>query len=70
MPEADMETTVYNPFDVTKVWRHEDYPLIDVGTLELNRNPENYFADLVQAAFSPAIADLSSDLVWDQCSTP
>jgi catalase len=54
MPEADMETTPYNPFDLTKVWPHEDYPLIDVGTLKLNRNPENYFAEVEQAAFSPA----------------
>ena len=35
----------WNPFDVTKVWPHKDYPLIDVGVLELNRNPENYFAE-------------------------
>lgn len=54
MPEADMEITPYNPFDLTKVWPHEDYPLIDVGTLKLNRNPENYFAEVEQAAFSPA----------------
>lgn len=43
-----------NPFDITKVWSHKDYPLIEVGVLELNRNPENYFADVEQAAFSPA----------------
>lgn len=43
-----------NPFDITKVWRHKDYPLMEVGVLELNRNPENYFADVEQAAFSPA----------------
>jgi catalase len=43
-----------NPFDITKVWRHGDYPLIPVGTMELNRNPENYFADVEQAAFAPA----------------
>jgi len=43
-----------NPFDITKVWSHKDYPLIDVGVLELNRNPENYFADVEQAAFNPA----------------
>jgi catalase len=42
-----------NPFDVTKVWKHADYPLIEVGILELNRNPENYFAQIEQAAFSP-----------------
>ncbi|MCC7343613.1 MAG: catalase [Deltaproteobacteria bacterium] len=54
MPEADAEKTRYNPFDLTKVWPHGDYPLIDVGVLELNRNPENYFAEVEQASFSPA----------------
>jgi len=44
----------YNPFDLTKVWLHEDAPLIEVGVLELNRNPDNYFAEVEQAAFSPA----------------
>ena len=34
----------YNPFDLTKVWYHKDFPLIEVGVMELNRNPENYFA--------------------------
>ena len=43
-----------NPFDLTKVWYHGDYPLHDVGILELNRNPENYFAEVEQAAFNPA----------------
>ncbi|MBS1736887.1 MAG: catalase, partial [Bacteroidetes bacterium] len=43
-----------NPFDLTKVWKHADYPLIPVGEVELNRNPENYFADVEQAAFNPA----------------
>ena len=54
MPEAEAETYRWNPFDLTKVWPHEDYPLIEVGVLELNRNPANYFADIEQAAFSPA----------------
>jgi catalase len=54
MPEAGAETTAYNPFDVTKVWPHGDYPLIDVGILELNRNPEHYFAEMEQASFSPS----------------
>lgn len=54
MPEADAARTPYNPFDLTKVWPHRDYPLIDVGIMELNRNPENYFAEVEQAAFSPA----------------
>ena len=53
MPEADAATYRFNPFDITKVWPHADYPLIDVGVLELNRNPENYFADVEQAAFNP-----------------
>jgi catalase len=54
MPEADAAKTPYNPFDLTKVWPHKDYPLIEVGVLELNRNPENYHAEVEQAAFSPA----------------
>ncbi|HEU0138575.1 MAG TPA: catalase [Bryobacteraceae bacterium] len=54
MPELDAEKTWYNPFDLTKVWPHADYPLIEVGMMELNRNPRNYFADIEQAAFSPS----------------
>lgn len=54
MPEADADKTPYNPFDLTKVWPHGDYPLIEAGVLELNRNPENYFAEVEQSAFSPA----------------
>ncbi|MDO5685773.1 MAG: catalase [Neisseria sp.] len=54
MPEADAEKVPYHPFDLTKVWPHKDYPLIEVGVMELNRNPENYFADVEQAAFNPA----------------
>lgn len=54
MPEADAETYHLNPFDLTKVWPHGDYPLIEVGMLELNRNPENYFAEIEQAAFEPS----------------
>lgn len=53
MPEKDAETYPINPFDLTKVWPHKDYPLIDVAHLELNRNPENYFAEIEQAAFEP-----------------
>src|SRR6202043_1954988 len=53
MPEADADKTSYTPFDLPKVWPHGDYPLIEVGVLELNRNPENYFAQIEQAAFSP-----------------
>ncbi|PUA19422.1 catalase [Glaciimonas sp. PCH181] len=54
MPEKDAGTYHINPFDLTKVWPHKDYPLIEVGVMELNRNPANYFADVEQAAFSPA----------------
>ncbi|HNR13488.1 MAG TPA: catalase [Thermodesulfobacteriota bacterium] len=54
MPEKEASTCPYNPFDLTKVWFHKDYPLIEVGILELNRNPENYFAEVEQAAFNPA----------------
>ncbi len=54
MPEMVAETYRWNPFDLTKVWPHADYPLIEVGVLELNRNPRNYFVDVEQAAFSPA----------------
>jgi catalase len=53
-PEADVDRVPYNPFDLTKVWPHRDYPLIEIGILELNRNPENYFAEVEQASFSPA----------------
>jgi len=54
MPEAEAEKYRWNPFDLTKVWPHADYPLIEVGVMELNRNPENYFAEVEQSAFSPA----------------
>jgi len=54
MPESEAETYHLNPFDLTKVWPHSEYPLIEVGELELNRNPENYFAEVEQAAFAPA----------------
>jgi catalase len=54
MPEVEAETYKWNPFDLTKVWPHADYPLIEVGVLELNRNPQNYFAEVEQSAFSPA----------------
>ncbi len=42
----------YNPFDLTKVWPHADYPLMDVGYFELNRNPDNYFSDVEQVALA------------------
>jgi catalase len=54
MPEKDAANAPYNPFDLTKVWPKKDYPLIEVGVLELNRNPDNYHAEVEQAAFNPA----------------
>ena len=54
MPEAEAHRMAYDPFDLTKVWPHDDFPLIAVGVLELNRNPDNYFAEIEQAAFSPS----------------
>ena len=54
MTEEQARTYKINPFDLTKVWPHADYPLQEVGVMELNRNPENYFAEVEQAAFNPA----------------
>ncbi|MDO5846202.1 MAG: catalase [Methanocorpusculum sp.] len=54
MTETDAASRDENPFDITLVWSHKDYPLIEVGELELNRNPENYFAEVEQAAFKPS----------------
>lgn len=54
MPMAEASTYRFNPFDLTKVWSQKDYPRIDVGVLTLNRNPDNYFAEIEQAAFNPA----------------
>ena len=54
MPEKDAVKTSYNPFDLTKVWPHGEYPLIKVGEVELNRNPDNYFSEIELAAFSPS----------------
>ncbi|WEG13002.1 catalase [Pullulanibacillus sp. KACC 23026] len=53
MPLEDANTYRFDPFDVTKVWSHKDYPLIEVGKMVLDRNPKNYFAEVEQAAFSP-----------------
>ena len=53
MPIADAATYRFDVYDVTKIWPHSDYPLIPVGKLVLNRNPENYHAETEQAAFSP-----------------
>ncbi len=54
MTEEQAKNHYENPFDITKVWRQKEYPLHEVGVLELNRNPENYFAEVEQAAFTPA----------------
>ena len=53
MTEQEADGYRINPFDLTKVWPHADFPLHDVGVLELNRNPENYFAEVEQSAFNP-----------------
>jgi catalase len=54
MPFAEAADYRFNPFDLTKVWPHADYPPIAIGTIRLTRNPENYFAEIEQAAFEPA----------------
>ena len=54
MPEADAENYHINPFDLTKVWPHGDYTLVEFAQLVLDRNPENYFQDVEQAAFEPS----------------
>ncbi|MFP4486256.1 MAG: catalase [Campylobacterales bacterium] len=54
MTEQQTKECSFNPFDLTKVWPHGDYPVMDIGTMELNRNPENYFQEIEQVAFSPS----------------
>lgn len=54
MTKEEAKEYKFDPFDVTKVWYHADYPLIPVGKLTLNKNPENYFAEVEQVAFSPS----------------
>lgn len=54
MPLEDADRYRYDPYDVTKVWRYQDYPLIPIGRLVLDRNPDNFYAEIEQAAFSPA----------------
>ncbi|MFZ2467911.1 MAG: catalase [Parvibaculum sedimenti] len=54
MTEEQAGKTPYNPFDLTKVWPHKDFPLIEAGVLTLNKNPENYHAEVEQSTFSPA----------------
>ncbi len=54
MTEQQAANRLENPFDVTKTWSQKEFPLIEVGVLELNRNPRNYFAEVEQAAFGPS----------------
>ncbi|MDV0445557.1 Catalase [Methanimicrococcus sp. At1] len=54
MTDEQAKKMPYNPFDLTKVWYHGEFPLMEVGVMELNKNPDNYFADVEQAAFNPA----------------
>ncbi len=54
MTQEEAKSFKWNPFDLTKIWPHKDFPLVDVGTLELNKVPDNYFAEVEQAAFAPA----------------
>ncbi|WP_312608338.1 catalase [Agrobacterium pusense] len=54
MTESQAETFPFNPFDLTKVWPHADFPVTDIGTLELNRNADNYFMEIEQLAMSPS----------------
>lgn len=54
MTEEQAREMPYNPFDLTKMWHKKDFPFIEVGEFELNRNPDNYFSDVEQAAFNPA----------------
>ena len=53
MTEEQANNYRINPFDLTKTWSHKEFPLIDVGIMELNKNPENYFAEVEQSAFNP-----------------
>lgn len=54
MTDEQAKAFQWNPFDLTKIWPHRDFPLIDVGVMELNEIPANYFADVEQSAFAPA----------------
>ncbi|QWW72465.1 catalase [Rhizobium sp. WYJ-E13] len=54
MSETEAKAFPFNPFDLTKVWSKKQFPLIEVGVVELNRNPDNFFAEIEQAAFTPA----------------
>ena len=66
MTYEEGKTYRYNPFDITKVWPHADFPLIKVGEFTLNRNPQNFFAEIEQAAFSPANMVPGTDISPDK----
>ena len=66
MSYEEGKTYRYNPFDITKVWPHADFPLIKVGEFTLNKNPQNFFADIEQAAFSPANMVPGTDISPDK----
>jgi len=69
MPERDAEKTPYNPFDLTKVWPHGDYPLIEGRGHGAEPQPENYFAEVEQSAFSPAMSCRASATARTRCSS-
>lgn len=62
MTNKEADNAPFNPFDLTKVWPHSDYPLIDVGVMELNENPQNYFMQIEQSSFSPS--NVVSGISW------
>jgi catalase len=66
MPYEDAANYRFNPFDLTKVWPHSDYPLITIGRFTLNRNPLNFFAEIEQAALSPANQVPGTDISPDK----
>lgn len=67
MAQEQAKACPFNPFDLTKVWPHGDYPLMEVGVLELNRNPDNYFAQIEQAAFNRPISCPASAFLRTRC---
>ena len=69
MPYEDAKTYRFNPFDLTKVWPHADYPLVEVGRFELNRNPENFYGEIEQIALSPANVVPGHDISPDKMLT-
>jgi len=70
MPYDEAKEYRFNPFDLTKTWSKKDYPRIKVGTFTLNRNPQNFFAEIEQAAFSPATRCPARESRPTRCSWP